>query len=472
MDKKLLINRNYVNYCAQVIIVTLYLILCAYINTILGVLITGIFIFVLSGRVKADKICDYLVVTSILFTFITDFTSANSGTPYWIKYLPEVLAFILFIKVTMEYNYKKDFFLKICLLFFLYSIILNTLTFSVNVLWFDMLRRVFRFVPVYMYISKQGINKRTGFLWRVLFIANFLLFICECLFDVGRDYKNGIFGKTGTLEFEISILAVLAVVLCAYLNKRASLFLTAAITIALFIVLAIAEQKAFLVTTAVYVIIVIMLCSKVTLRKILLVLVAVGAVVVGVKVLQYYFPQFAAIFEGDVIAKLLNTLHVNPSEQLFTMNRFQATEHILESASVTEKIFGFGIGTAFANENIFYFPIENFPGTVLPESELYTKYGSLGYMLSAMNNVRLESGFVGLCLILVAMLMFAIKSFKLIYRQKNKEIGVLYIGLMLAMLYSFVYVNHIFNRNALLLIMIICGLIQYEYENNCRREVI
>ena len=320
-----------INIFNSILLVGLYL---CNTNAITSAILTSIYIIFIFTR-KEKVIIEYQFSFMILCSTILDTTysiNANS-TPMWAKYITEIISLVLLIKIilnkTMLKKVIKD---KIFLLFILVGVVGAIYSiFNKNSLYviIDTYRRIFRFLPVYLTFAYAECDKDNLInKFNLYFILNILFFIVQCISGVGKDYRNGIFGKTSTSAFYYFIIIFSTYHLNLYITKKEKVLVTLAIMLTSLICIVLQDGKAYMIFYITYCVAIIVIYNKNIMKKIAVVALIIIAIPIGMEVMKKVSPNATFFYNSTNLIKTgLEYMQINNSTNLYQLNRFEAVDY-------------------------------------------------------------------------------------------------------------------------------------------------
>lgn len=424
----------------------------------------------------------WLVKFQIIFTLLEVmscdlcFFALKIQTPYEMLYVSEVFSVAILIMFLKQKNrLRKNMFEIVLMTAFLASFLnsfvnINSFNNGINAI-----RIFFRFVPLYFVISRYGINLNNTY--KLLYIANIFIFICEDAFMPNQDFQNGIFGFVGGAQFTmfISIGAIIAFSL--YMNKKISFFLFCMLMLFSTMILAISESKAGILIMIVSALVTAMFYKGQVAKKFGLIVLSGIVMVVGIKLVIYLYPNFAFLLDFSNIGMHLKRYFLQNNNSYYKYGRFAAIEKIckLEQTTFFLKLFGIGLGEAIAPERWFYQERLHNVQQVFDFNigYIFDKYGSFyGYHQTLAGVIRIGAGYIGLLIFLLLIISLLFKSMSLLKKADKLEEKVFSaIGILCALsgLYGNIYGTELTSMTYMMMVMIVAGMVEY-YNYKCRFE--
>ena len=315
------------------------------------------------------------------------------GLPYAIRYVMDVawvLLLIIVVRFHRSINMSQIKGILVWILLFLITTLLVYLVQYQSVFYYLWgFRNSFRFYAAFIAFAtllrpEQVDDLLKWFDW--LFWLDIVLSIIQHFaFGIEQDALGGIFGTVSGVNGSnnIFLLIIITKTIVVYLDKKEKLQDLALKSIAALFVAALAEMKFFFVEFAI-VIVLAVLFTNFTWRKLLLILGGGVGILVFAAVLTMMFPQWGEWFS------LRWFLETATSNQGYTgsgdLNRLTAIPRINELwlTEWPQRIFGMGLGNCDTSS----FALVNTP--------FFEKYGDMHYTWISYAMMYLECGWVGL----------------------------------------------------------------------------
>ncbi len=337
----------------------------------------------------------WLIWFIIVYPFSFGFLNDLIGLPNAVKYLMDIAWISLIVLAVMNLNRKRVFIERSSAFIYIYPIAFLLLTFVVYLFNFQSplyylwgLRNNFRFYVAFLafvlFLKRDDVN---GFLkiFDGLFWLNFIVCIFQyAVMGINQDYLGGVFGteKGGNGYLNIFLVIVVVKSIVFYLNKKENLWSMLSKCLASLLIVALAEIKFFYVEF-VFILIVSVLISNFSFRKITLLISGIIGIVLAIGLLEIIFPYFIDFFSIEEMILSASKGGYSGAKQV---NRLSAIPIISEKFFDTplEKLFGFGLGNCDGSAYEFL------------TTPFYTQYSYMRYQWFSTAFLYLETGFVGL----------------------------------------------------------------------------
>jgi hypothetical protein len=250
--------------------------------------------------------------------------------------------------------------------------------------------------------------------------------------------------------------------------------------IILFLIASIGEIKIFFAAIPLVTFMIIILNFNKFKKFIKIVIPIVILTVVGIRILINVNPQFKTFFDFGTIQENIYNYTMITSNKKVTLGRLEnivyTNDYILTLSN--QKFYGLGIGSAMPDENWYYatHDIGNRAIWNLYETQLYKYYGpSFGYHFSSMNIIYLETGFIGLFIFYLAVMIQFFRSYKLYKTTKefpNKYLAVSGISFLLIFTLLMFYYPYLLDIDTSLMFAIFMALITNKYkQENSKKQI-
>lgn len=442
------------------------------------ILFIGIYIIYLlrkSNVVIVKYLISFLLISSVCLDTIYIKTLIN--TPMEIKYVIDIISSLLLFKIIVNIKRYKLILKDPVFVLIIISIISSIVLFIIHNEGFKDLidfingfRIYYRCIPIYLVLSIEEFDFKVEYY--LYYIFNIIAFAFETFRHMHQDNRTGLFGASGTSAFSIFVLIMLVISLVQYLNKKKSLrgmLFILFITIMYFVI---SENKAFIFLTLFLVGISSIIASGRIRKKLTILISTILIALIGINILNTLFPGFTDMFNLSTMGNSISSYLLNNNNSSFEMGRIEAASYVAEIELDTEekKLFGIGIGSALPPENWYLSTDNKARGRKIidfQESKLYSKYGGkIGYYLTSFGVLYIESGIVG---ILVLLFIYSIIIRRCIYIIKNSNniyqsiIGFIGIFTMISIIFPVLYGGALLSREFMVLLFIIIGSVTYTY---------
>ncbi len=337
----------------------------------------------------------WLIWFIIVYPFSFGFLNDLIGLPNAVKYLMDISWISLIVLAVMNLNRKRVFIEKSSAFVYIYLLAFLLLTFIVYLFNFQSpfyylwgLRNNFRFYVTFLaFILFLNRDDANGFL--KIFDGLFWLNSVVCIFQyavmgIKQDYLGGLFGteKGGNGYLNIFLVIVVVKSIVFYLNKKENVWLFLSKCGITLLISAFAELKFFYVEF-VFILIISVLISNFSVRKVVLLISGIIGVVLAAGLLEILFPHFINFFNIEEMILSATEGGYSGAKQV---NRLSAIPIISEKFFDTplEKLFGLGMGNCDTAAYEFL------------KTPFYTQYSYLRYQWFSTAYLYLETGFVGL----------------------------------------------------------------------------
>jgi len=255
------------------------------------------------------------------------------------------------------------------------------------------------FLACILFFEKADIDKFLKF-FDVFFWCNSAFCLIQFLFfDIRGDYLGGFFGLekgcNAYLNIFMIIITTKAIVFC--LNKKEGVWLCISKCSVGLLVAALAEIKFFFVEFLV-ILVIASVITQISLRKIIILVVGLLAIMVAASILITLFPHFANFLSIDFIIDSTSTGGYSAAGQL---NRLTTIPTISKKILTTPSLKWFGLGLGNCDTSNFEFL----------KTPFYYNYIHLRYNWFSSSFIYLETGFIGLILFFGFFLILGVKSF-------------------------------------------------------------
>lgn len=375
-------------------------------------------------RIKKRSQNEWMTLFILVFPFLFSVFIEILHFPSAVKYLIDVVWCLLL--VTMLFKKKRQIsadanFMKFWIIaFFLYCFVNYILNFQSAFYFLWGVRNNFRFYVFFLaciyYLNKKNIDEFFRFIDKIFYVHIAFVFVQYFVFGCKQDFLGGLFGTEQGCNGGLNIFQVIVVAysVLRYLNRGSS-FLKCLFNCAMcLLIAAMAELKFFFVEFGVIVILVLLL-TRFTWKKLGIIVFAAISLVIGVQILLMIFPMW----QDSMSIKGL--LDIATSDKGYTggndMNRltFISMSNDLFLKTPSQRLFGLGLGNCDKSET-FSFMVSPF----------YMKYNLLHYDWLSSAFMYLENGFVGLIFYIGFFVFTFFAAAKL--RRSNRE-NIIYLQL-------------------------------------------
>lgn len=433
-------------------------------------------IFIALMNLDIKKIAIIQIIYTIISVFYLEslFQLLKMNTPLEMMYISDIISLILLIKLMInreKIKIKDDIFLVIVGLIIIFGFISVIVNESRIIDFINSLRLYFRYIPLYVVFSHYEIEYKK--LYKYIYIANVAIFALQVIMGVHQDFRNGIFGMLGAFAFVTFITIYLAYSLILYLNNKIGLSKFLVILATNSIILALAEHKAAIMITYVFIGVIILIKKGNLLKKTVILFLAVIALIGSMNLMAHYFPKFAVYTDlSNIIPYAVDHyLLGNSNSATYEMGRFEAMNYIveIEHKNNMEKILGNGLGSSIPQERWFYTSSRQDHQNIIdfPLSQVFEEYGSsIGYHLSSFASIYIDGGYLAAIVCTFLIIFWLYKGIKLTkhgYSLEQNIFGAIGIFLVLWVVYACGYGSQLIFQNTGLILMILLGIIQKNY---------
>ncbi len=384
-------------------------------------------------RIKKRNQIEWLIIFSLAVSMLSGFFTDILSIPSAVKYSIDVMMMLLLVTSLINIAMNKaelSVSLKLPFAWILSFFVLCVFVYAVNyqsVLYFLWgLRNNFRFYVFFfacvLFLKRDHIDR---FLkaFDIFFYANTVLcFIQYFLFGLKGDLLGGFFGIergcNGYLNIFLVIIAIKSVVF--YLAKKENLKECIIKCALVLLVATLAELKFFFVEFVVILIIAV-LFSDFSVRKIAMIITGVVAVAITVLLLEQLFPHFEGFFSFDFFINSASEGGYSSSANI--LNRLTTIPIISKNilTDTLERWFGLGLGNCDTATYDFL------------KTPFYGEYFYLRYTWFSTAFLFLETGYVGMFMFFGFFVLVGILCF-LISRKNKKDCVYSQIGLIAAVM--------------------------------------
>lgn len=440
------------------------------------IIVISYLIFIFS-REKKDIITNQIIL-SIMLSLVYDYLWRKTGLdiPLELKLVIDIISLILLFKIVMKpdkyIKILKDKIILLSLIFISLSFIIsmaNSVSFSNYI---TSLRIYIRFLPTYIILSNEG-GKNSKIDLMILIMVNLLLIPIQAMQHWADDVA-GVFGISGGQYLFLFTVIIYSIAYTLYLNKKISFMVISFITTIIFVIYGLGEIKVAFFIIPIILIVINILNSRNLFKKINIVLILFLMMYIGVNIVIKVSPNFQYFFEyGSIKQNIINyTMRTNDSR--FYLGRFEnviyTDKHILTDYNT--KLLGKGIGAAMPNETWYYELDSVSKGRSIrtfESTEMFKSYGPyFGYHLSGINVMWIETGYIGLTIYCLVMIIGSYRSIMLIKKSKDirhKCLGNASIGYLVAWIPLMFYYNYLIDRNSIIMLVMLFGLVNFELKS-------
>jgi hypothetical protein len=390
-----------------------------------------------------------LIFFQIYYNLFIKFFIGEFNFPHSLNYITDIVTFfiVLFALGEIKHGYQKN---KVIYNWLIIMILFTFIGFIWNIysplyyLWG--LRNTFRFFIFFLccavILNKSDVQKIIKLLLKLLPL-NVLLCAYQyyTLRDTGGyvslylgDFIGGIFGpiQGSNVPMNIYLSLILTFIFVAYTERQLSLFKLLIFSIMCFYIAILAELK-FIYFEFLLILLLLMVLSKISFKKILSFATGVIIIVVVLNIWTMFNPDSSELLSNTdaMINYSANESYAGKS----SVNRLSAIPTIVDvffQYDISKKLVGVGLGNADTSTISFL------------SSPMYDQYGEkLKYNFFQQAILLLETGFVGLILYILFFIIVFINTFKVEYLS-NYE----YIYIVLARIFAILAILNVFYNQS------------------------
>ena len=411
----------------------------------------------------------YLLISTVFIDYIFRYTYYN--VPFEIKQFTDFISVIIMVKIMCNIKkytcILKDSIFMIIICTIIFQVII-CLVYKNNILdLFNALRMYFRFIPLYIltYVYSTRIELEIVIKeYRIYYYVNIIIIIIQIIIEGNQDNINGIFGLTGTNSTAIFIMVCLTFYTVNYIQKRCGIYKYLGVLTLTLICFIFQENKAFIVLSIGFVLIMFYINKSNMFKKISNTIVLIIIAIISVNLLVIIFPNFKSMIDKDTMKTSIQGYIIGNNNSNFEMGRFETIAYFNQTELDTneKRMFGLGMGSATPPENWYYAGDYWGKGYVYntTESGLYKKYGGhFGYHLSSFVVLYLETGLIGILVVIFFYIISLSRSVYLLKSNNYRDNIVANIGIMICMLTLFpiVYVAGLQSRDFMMIVFVSLG---------------
>lgn len=345
-------------------------------------------VFRIKRRTQPEAMIWIIMVLPFAFAACTDLFHL----PAAIKYICDIAWMFLLILMMLQRSARtreQKIFQWFCIAFFVYTIIAYIFNIQSVLYYFWGVRNNFRFYVAFLafcyFLKEEHIKEYLRLFDKIFWLNAAICFIQYVFLGKRGDYLGGLFGTQKGCNAYTNILFVIVIIkdILFYLNGLQSLSQCVLKCGTAMLVSAWAELKFFYVEFVVIVVVAILMTSF-TWKKVLVVIGSAIGVVVATRLLGTLFPEFADFFSVEVlIASAADPAGYTGKGD---MNRLTAIPTISARFLRTPwaKLIGMGLGNCDTASYSFLI------------TPFYLRYSSLNYTWLSSAFVFLETGYLGL----------------------------------------------------------------------------
>ncbi len=369
-------------------------------------------------HIKKRNFPEWMIFVILLFPFVYGFLTQVLPLPGAIRFSLDAIIVFLFVgffiknRFTIKRNVLPLFVL--IALFFTYTLIVYAINFQSPFYYVWGVRNLFRFYAAFLifvsFLDEDYANVLLKWL-DVLFFLNAIVSVFQFfVLGVRQDFLGGLFGVSGGTNGYTLIF--FTIVICKSLlstfNGTENPVLCICKCIVSLLIAAMAEMK-FYFFAFILILALTSVFTRLTKRKLIILIGASLAVVVGSALLTYIFGSWESFLTWESFVHYATKEHYSSQKDL---NRLSAIPTLMEHY-VTEparQIFGFGLGNCDTSQISIF------------NSVFYRQYSYLNYTWLTSAMLFLETGFVGLILYALFFVVCVVYCFQKLKRNTGNRL--------------------------------------------------
>lgn len=393
----------------------------------------------LKGRldIKNRTLLQWFAFLVAFWSVIFNLVNHLPGVFSVLKYIPDgmLLALLILMLMRNHVTVRRPVLPMLCLAvgLFFYTLVMYLMNYQSIAYYLWGFRNNFRFFIAFFAFTAY-LDERDVTTWLktmdILFWINAVLSVFQFfVLHVNQDNLGGIFGifggTNGYTQCFMSI--VIGKSLLDTFDGKEKISVSMSKCVAAILVAAMAELK-FFFFVLVFLMMVAAVMTRFSIKKVIYLMLALIAVVIGTMLLVEWFDEFKGFFD---LKNLWETATKKNYSTQNDINRLSAIPTLSRKilTNPLDQLFGLGMG----NCDTSAYAICNTP--------FYQQYAHLHYNFFSSAMIFLEMGYVGLVLYIG----FFVACFVQIYKQYKAKRG-----------------NVLYNRLALLMVMLCCVLVVYD----------
>lgn len=375
-----------------------------------------------------------LIYIILFFTLIMNTLCDDFGFSSNIRYINDIIIFLLLISIILEGNLQKYVIHlrmnKVFVAMFVYTFI-NVITIIINLVPLNLVvwavRNTYRFFVFFwaciIYLKKKDLYKILDLMYKLQWINVILIIYQFGVLGLKQDYIGGIFGHGANAGLLIYSILLLTYTISKYIAGEYSLFKLIFVLSSTCIISVLAEIRIFLVL-AFIVIIMNVWFNKGVFKKVGILLAGGILFFLAIDMYSKLFPYVSLSMQ----AFLNEGMSTGGGYNISRLGMFSEIKDIFFGNSVLKKIFGFGFGNCeYSNLSIF-------------SSDFYDIYGDYNYRWFTSQWIFLETGYAGIISyisIFIFNIVYAIRAIK--YKEGEREFYLICIILSIVCIISIFY---------------------------------
>ena len=360
-------------------------------------------------KIKYRTQAEFFLLILSVYPFVFQFFITELKFPSAIKYLTDCLlllvAFINFPKLKIFYG--KTFAYGWTALFLSFTLIGYIVNYQSIFFYIWGIRNNFRFYLYFILciitLKKKDIDFFYKFIDIIFYVNVFVVTFQYFVLNYRRDYLGGLFGTSQGCNGFMNIFLVIVFIksVLFYINSAESLSKCIIKTLFVVYISALSELK-FMFAEIIIIVLLSMLITKFTWKKVGLILLTFLALLLGVNILVLIFPEWKGYFSVE------GFLRIAASKSGYTgsgdLNRLTGVFTISQNyfESIKDFIFGYGLGNC-----------DHSSAFSLLDTPFYNKYSWLNYTWFSTTFIYFEMGIIGLLMFFSLYVIIFFKSRKI-----------------------------------------------------------
>ena len=453
---KIKINKNYINY----LITTLFLLLDAIPllvikdNTILGVLyfifkLVFIYFYCLKCSVEDSAIFSILFI--LFYTFFIDVF-----IHYFHKIVIFEMEFLFIIPLLITYlrikNNRSKVFSILSILYIVFNAFLFLFYHKVDFTNYSMFMvNIFSFIGFYYIYSNLDGTKKLIDLYKYIFCVSFLLTIVQTVLGFNEDTRNGVFSVFGWGAYSFFIMIFFMYNLRKYLYKEKSLLYFVFITFICLLLYICTESKAALVVMFINIVFLLIARKGLTYKQLFFLILGILLVPLSYKLLIYFTPKFSHLNNIHNIIRYF----VGNNNTRYEYGRFEALSIVFSKNDYFKQIFGIGFGGSCPLYKVFFEELGRAP--LYPYYTVVYGY-KFGYQHTTSAILLLDGGLLLFSTVVIFIINKIVDTVKKVRIDDNNCINIIKFGVLVYLVYYFVYANVLKDFRIMALLGIVLGM--------------
>ena len=318
---------------------------------------------------------------------------------------------------------------------------------------------ILSFLMFYYIFNNIKITNKILDLMNYIFVICFVLTLFQTVAGFSVDTRNGIFSVFGWGAYTFFIMFYFLYYYNEFLNKKINFVKLLSIIAACLILYIVTESKAAIIVFVANIAIITIIRKGISLKKILIVLIAICMIPMTYKLLLIFNPKFAYLNNINSIIRY----YTGNNNWKYKYGRFEATKNVYSNLNTINKLFGTGMGSSTPLYMVFYKETNRdklFPYYI-------QKYGYYyGYQHTSTSTLILDGGLLLFIIVVAFILLNLIQSIM----QTNKDItnkkSFIKFGILIYLLYFFTYANVLKDFRTMAILGLVLSLNTYKKSIN------